>query len=384
MGQGCGDRMADLELSRYDAESKVEVVELLRLLASPDATLTRRYLEWKYEENPIFREPVLYLVRAEGKVVGMRGLLGTSWEAGRNQPPVLIPYPDDHVVAESHRKSGVASLLMRAVLEDAARRGYPYLCNLSAGLTTTLTSLAAGWKRVCPMDAMERPTDPGPLWRSLSPVVAQSEKLKRLSYRRGWSPSSKSAFQRLDRIGEVQGATPGSRLTVVASAPAAQMAALIERLGHDGRIRHVRNAEWIDWRYRHPLHEYRFLIHETAGVMDGYLVVRRDVNERPSGRGHIVDWEATTDAIAGGLLDIAVHQARFPLLGAWFATTTPSRRRMLEGLGFAPASHVHRARGLPALIVTASNSDGTGFLLNGCPMLEQAQWDLRMIYSMQG
>ena len=128
--------MAELELSRYDARSKPEVVELLRLLMSPDPNLNRRYLEWKYEENPVLREPVLYLVRDEGRLVGMRGLLGARWEAGRNQPPVVIPYPDDHVVAESHRKSGVASLLMRAVLQDSAARGYPYLCNLSAGRST--------------------------------------------------------------------------------------------------------------------------------------------------------------------------------------------------------------------------------------------------------
>jgi GNAT superfamily N-acetyltransferase len=376
--------MAELDVSRYDARSKPEVVELLRLLASPDAALTRRYLEWKYEENPIFREPVLYLVRDQGRLVGMRGLFGARWEAGRNQSPVMIPYPDDHVVAESHRKSGAASLLMRTVLEDAAARSYPYLCNLSAGLTTTLTSLAAGWKRVRAMDAVERPTEPGPLWRSISPVVAQSEKLKRFTHRRGWSPSTAAAFKRLDRIRGDRGATPGSRIAVVASPPAAKMAALIERLGHDGRIRHVRDAEWIDWRYRHPLHEYRFLIHETADTMDGFLALRRFVNERPSGRGHIVDWEASNDTIAGMLLDRAVHWGEFPVLGAWMATMSPSRRRMLEEMGFVPADHVRRARGLPGLLITATDGDGAGFLLNGCPMLEQDQWDLRMIYSMQG
>jgi GNAT superfamily N-acetyltransferase len=376
--------MAELEVSRYDAPSKPEVVELLRLLASPDATLSRRYLEWKYEGNPLLREPVIYLVRAEGQLVGMRGLFASRWEAGRNQSPVIIPYADDHVVAESHRKSGVAGLLMRTVLEDAAARGYPYLCNLSAGLTTTMTSLAAGWKRVRAMDEVDRPTAPGMLWRSASPVVAKSEKLKRFFHRLRWSPSTTAAFERLDRIGEDRGATPGSRITVEASPPATKMAALVERLGHDGRIRHVRDAEWIDWRYRHPLHEYRFLIHETAGTMDGYLVLRRYVSLRHSGRGHIVDWEASNDTIASMLLDRAVHWGEFPRLCAWLATMSSSRRRMLEEMGFVPGDPVRRARGVPGLLIAASNGDGAGYLLNGCPMLEQDQWDLRMIYSMQG
>src|SRR5262245_56473036 len=376
--------MTELDVSLYDPQSKPEVVELLRLLASPDPDITRRYLEWKYEENPIIREPVIYLVRAGGKLVGMRGLLGARWEAGTGQAPVVIPHPDDHVVAESHRKSGVASLLMRTMLQDANVRGYPFLCNMSAGLTTVLTSLAACWKRVAAMDPVERSTQPGALWRSLSPVVAQSEKLKRLSHRRGWTPSTAAAFKRLDRVGQDSGATPGSRVAVAASPPSVDMAALIARVGHDGRIRHVRDAEWIEWRYRHPLHEYRFVTHETAGILDGYLVIRRFVAERAPGRGHIVDWEASNDTIAATLLDRAVRWGEFPVLGAWFATVSPSRRRMLEEVGFQPADHEKRSRGLPGLIITASNGDEAGFLLNGCPMLEQDQWDLRMIYSMQG
>jgi len=377
--------MGELEVSRYDARSKAEVVELLRLLVSPDADTTRRYLEWKYEDNPIIREPVLYLVRSGGTLVGMRGLLGTRWEAGTNQPSVVIPYPDDHVVAESHRKSGVAGLLMRTVLEDASARGYPFLCNLSAGLTTALTSLAAGWKRVKTMDQVERLTEPGPVWRSLSPLVAQSEKLMRLSYHRGWTPSALAAFMRLDRVGGGSGTRSGSRIVVKTSAPSAEMAGLVDRIGHDGRIRHVRDVAWLDWRYRHPVHEYRFLCHESGGTMDGYLVVMRYQHGRYKGRAHIVDWEAADEVVAAALLDSAVRWGEFPVLSAWSATLNPSRRRLLDEHGFAPGDHERRSRGIPALLLIAPGKpDGGGWMLNECPMLDQEQWDLRMIYSMQG
>ena len=377
--------MGELEVSRYDPRSKAEVVDLLRLLVSSDPDLTRRYLEWKYEENPFMREPVIYLVRDEGRLVGMRGLFGTRWEAGTLQSPVVIPYPDDHVVAESHRKSGVAGLLMRTVLADAAARGYPFLCNLSAGLVTTMTSLAAGWKRVKAMEQVERSAEPGPLWRFLSPVVGRSEKLKRLFSNRGWAPSAHSAFMHLDQTGESSGARPEGRIVVKASPPSAEMAALIEGLGHDGRIRHVRDAAWLDWRYRHPVHEYRFLCHESGGKMDGYLVVMRYRHGRLQGRAHIVDWEASDEAVAAVLLDRVTRRGDFPVLSAWSATLTPSRRRLLEELGFAPGDHNRRSRGIPALIITApAGGDPAGWTLNGCPMLEQDQWDLRMIYSMQG
>ena len=376
--------MGELEVSRYDAGSKAEVVDLLRVLVSDEHT-TRRYLEWKYEENPILREPALFLVRDEGRLVGMRGLLGTRWEAGTDRAPVVIPHPDDHVVVESHRKSGVAGLLMRAVLEDAAARGYPFLCNLSAGLTTAVTSLAAGWKRVKAMDQVERLSTAGPLWRTLSPLVAQSEKLKGLSHSRGWMPSALAGFKRLDATGEGHGARTGSRIVVRASPPSAAMAALVEALGHDGRIRHVRDVAWLDWRYRHPVHDYRFLCHESGGTMDGYLVVTRYLDGRFMGRAQLVDWEAADEAVAAALLDSVVRWAEFPVLSAWNATLTPARRRLLEERGFVPAEPERRKRGIPSLLVTApGKSDGNGWMLNGCPMLEQDQWDLRMIYSMQG
>jgi hypothetical protein len=288
-------------------------------------------------------------------------------------------------VAESHRKSGVAGLLMRTVLEDTAARGYPFLCNLSAGLATAMTSLAAGWKRVRAMEQVERSAEPGPLWRFLSPLVAQSEKLKRTLYDSGWTPSALAAFMHLDRMGERSGARPESRIVVKASPPSVEMAGLIERIGHDGRIRHVRDTAWLDWRYRHPLHEYRFLCHESGQGVDGYLVVRRYRYGSYNGRAHIVDWEALDESVAAALLDGVVHAGKFPVLGAWSATLTPSRRRLLEERGFTPGDHERRSRGIPALIITApAGGDPAGWTLHGCPMLQQDQWDLRMIYSMQG
>jgi hypothetical protein len=41
------------------------------------------------------------------------------------------------------------------------------------------------------------------------------------------------------------------------------MADLVRRLGHDGRLRHVRDERYLAWRYRNPLYEYRFLVRES-------------------------------------------------------------------------------------------------------------------------
>ena len=68
--------MGGIEIIPYNPELRSEVAELFCLLVSRDPAEARRYLEWKYEENPYIGEPVLYLARANGRLVGTRGLCG--------------------------------------------------------------------------------------------------------------------------------------------------------------------------------------------------------------------------------------------------------------------------------------------------------------------
>lgn len=379
--------MTGTEIIPYDPGFKDEVANLLTLLVSRDPAQARRYFEWQYEENPYFRDPILYLARSDGRIVGMRGLLGASWQAGPNPGPVVMPYPDDHIVVEDKRGSGIVTLIMRAMLADAQARGYDFLCNVSAGLVTTLASLAAGWKRVGPMEPVARSHQPGRLARWSRLAVKQSEQLKRLSRRRGGGPDSADAFRRLDRAGKGPGAERGTEITVAESPRVEAMAALVERMGHDGRMRHVRDVAYLTWRYRHPLRDYRFLWHETAGLLDGYLVVRRYRDpQAPPLRADIVDWEATEDPIASVLLDRVTEWGQFSQLGSWTVTLPETRLRMLAAAGFEPTDLDRRARGLPGVLVIAvgRRDPEAEWVLNGRRLLDLAQWDLRQIYSMHG
>jgi GNAT superfamily N-acetyltransferase len=354
------------EVIPYDPGFKDEVAKLLTLLVSRDPARARRYFEWQYEENPYFEDPILYLARADGQIVGMRGLVGAKWQAGVNGGPVVIPYPDDHIVVEDRRGSGIVTLIMRAMLADAEARGYHLLCNVSAGIVTNLTSLAAGWKRVGAMQPVARAFRPG------GPEP--------------WS-SSAEAFQRLDRAGCGAGSGEGTAITVSNASRLEAMAALVERMGHDGRMRHVRDAAWLTWRYRHPLREYRFLWHETAGLLDGYLVVRRYTDpQAQSRRADIVDWEATGEPIAAVLLDRVIEWGRFAELGCWTATLPEARHRLLIQAGFEPTDLDLRARGLPGLLLMAlgGGDSGVAWNLNGRHLPDLAQWDLRQVYTMHG
>ena len=73
------------------------------------------------------------------------------------------------------------------------------------------------------------------------------------------------------------------------------MAELAERIGYDGRIRHVRDEQYFSWRFQNPLSEYRFLFWDN-GRLDGYLVLYRKVY--PPGNdelAYIVDWDAINE-----------------------------------------------------------------------------------------
>jgi hypothetical protein len=245
---------------------------------------------------------------------------------------------------------------MRAVLDDAAARGHPFVVNLSAGLVTALASLAAGWKRVGAAGPVTRVAPPGALARWSARLGRHSERIKRLSRRRGWGHSSADAFVRLDRIGGGDGV--GGSYTLATEPRAEEMSALVDRIGHDGRIRHLRDAKFFAWRYRHPLHEYRYLYHHVSGQMTGYLALRRYRVPGPAYvRTDVVDWEATGKAVAAGLLRRAIDWGEFSNLWSWTVTLPASRTRLLAESGFASVEVDRRTRGIPGILVRTTGND---------------------------
>jgi hypothetical protein len=86
--------MADeYEIVRYRPAHKPQVAKLQTHLWSSDSNLAARYLEWKYEENPYAKEPVIYLAFQGGELVGMRGLYPSRWEFGSRGKCVRYWWP---------------------------------------------------------------------------------------------------------------------------------------------------------------------------------------------------------------------------------------------------------------------------------------------------
>jgi GNAT superfamily N-acetyltransferase len=378
--------MAAYEIIPYHAGLEPEIVELRNMASGGGPAKSRQFLDWKYNQNPFARDSFLTVAQYEGRVIGMRGAYGTCWEAD-GVDRVVLPAVDDFAVLPEHRGSGVATLIMRAQHDDLKARGYPFAMALSSGRLTALASLAAGWKSVAAMEPVVRFGPRRRLTRGLYGRLHGVRFLWRLAARNDRvTPSPTEPFARLEALGRIPGRAPGTTIVFERAARADAMAALIQRLGHDGRIRQVRDAEFIAWRYRNPWREYGFLYMERGGRLDGFLALGRFHEYRQTMTPfHIVDWEGVPPETRAELLAVALRHGRFPEIGAWSAAGHTEDQLVLVRAGFVPWELESRARGLPCVLVRAiSSAPAEEWKLGNRRLIDRENWDTRLLYSMHG
>ena len=374
----------DYEVSRYRPADRDQVLRLQKLLWSTDLRLNEAYFRWKYEENPWLREIPVYLARSGGDVIGMRGFHGNRWEAGHPPREFLFWIADDLVVEPEHRNQGVVSRIMKTALADLAARHEGFTVNLSGSRPTVLGSLTMGWRSAIRFEPVGRRSARMRTRRRLWASVDRLRFFWRLGRLRWFDPRGlPEEFVRLDE--RARRAPPG-RVRLERSPDPVAMAALIHSLGYDGRIRHVRDAVYFDWRFRNPFREYRFL---CAGEsrLTGYLVLRRSVSHPDTPISiNLSDWEAETPELGAALLRAALSWGDFSELVAWSAALPSWAPPVLAEAGFVPVEPELRARGLPGALVRPLR-DGVPeaqWVVNGKSLLDPTCWDLRMLYTMRG
>ena len=362
----------------YRPELADQIAQLQTHLWSGDPALNAAYCDWKYAQNPFLDEVLIQVALYDGRAVAMRGLFGAAWQVDRSAAAHLLPYADDFVVAPPHRNSGVARQVLQAGLAEAARRGFPYAVNLSAGTVTFVNSLANGWRSA----GSYRST-----WRTQAATTVQRirNRARRVPILAALDAALSRAtepalFARLDRA--TAHAFP---LLSVATKPRAdEMAALVQRLPWDGRIRHVRSSAYFAWRFRNPLHDYRFLFWDDGGLQ-GYLVLQRYVSDRADAtRVNIADWEGSDQGVRAGLLRAALACGDLPRLHAWSIGMSDADLALLREHGFA-AGQASGVRARSSGLLVRRVGDGAAdarWALGSRNLLDIADWDLRMLYSM--
>ena len=365
------------EVTPYVRELRGQVAELQQHLWHGSPAWNAAYLDWKYEQNPYFPDPLIYLALDHGTIVGMRGVFGSCWETGSER--LIVPCVDDFVIAPAHRQRGLFGRIMSAALSDLAARGHRVAFSLSAGPVTLAGSLAGGWSAVGSVQEV--------CWRGAprSSLPRQAGRAMAWFAGRGWSRHLarvwRPPFRRLDRV--APRAPAGSAVWCTPSPRPEAMADLVARQPYDGRIRHLRDARYLAWRFANPFHEYRFLL-AGADRLEGYLVLQ--AHRALPGRGvNIVDWEAPDPDVRRALLRAAMEWGGFRQVSTWSMSLPGEMRDLLKAAGFVPAVRERLVRQGPVLLVRAlGDADRRAPMLGTRPAREPASWDLRMLYSMAG
>ena len=383
----------EYEIVKYQPDFRKDVVELQKLLWSPDPELNTAYLEWKHERNPYLQPPLIYLALYGKNVVGMRSMFGVRWEYGVPAETVSGMTPDDLVIAPDHRNRGLITKMMRAAFDDLEKKGYQYVYSLSAGKITRLASLAMGWRSAGSMQPQHWHSRRAEYFQRIRKFAGKTRFLWRYADRlpyRHWGERQQNLHELCNPEG-MRSRTIGSRIVVERGVRAAEMAELVSGIGYDGRIRHVRDHEYLSWRFRNPLHRYLFLYWKEKDL-EGYLVLQQYVSEISMSRVrvNIVDWEATSQRDRVGLLRAAIQLSPFADLNIWTATLGNDTKNMLRDVGFGPVQEGQEGAGVeqeqPCLLVRSVRADvpEAAWSLGNRRLPDMADWDMRMIYSMQG
>jgi GNAT superfamily N-acetyltransferase len=379
--------MTGVEVVRFDPDLNEELIEFRRTSYESGFPESRDYLAWKYLQNPYISGPLFYIARANGRIVGMRGMYGTCWEYGNRREAAVLPCADDFAIAPEHRNTGVATQIMREALADLARRGYDYVINTSGGRITAMLSLASGWRSAGQVEPM--------IHRSRSERLRHRVRTRARATRFLWRlarsssaniVSSPEPFRRIDAMPRMAAKEPDAFIVAERAPRIEEMAALVRRLPYDGRIRQVRDVTFLSWRYQNPVRDYRFFYYERAGRLEGYLVMARHIEcQLPTLPFHVVDWEGSSEPIRAALLECAMSVARMTELGAWAIGRSPGDRALLARAGFEPTDLDMRKRGMPCILVKSlRNEPPASWMLGGSSILDATRWDPRLVYTMHG
>ena len=374
----------EYRIAAYEPGQKAAVARFLRGIWSPDEAVNASYIEWKFERNPYAAGSMLYLAFCGDELVGARGFYGSMWEAG--VPAKRFPFllADDLLIAQEHRKVGLFNHLMRYALADLARRGHECVLSVSANEINVLGSLATGWQGAKPWRLLTRKTLARKVWARLRLAAARVPGLSRwLHARRVTAPPDPLLFGRPGKDPLPARASGARRVEVLREAPVDEMLRLVSGLPYDGRIRHVRDPEFLRWRFANPFSEYRFLVVRGGdGALEGYAVLMRFRHTLTPGIV-ISDLEARDGDAVLAIVEHLTRSGRAGELTVAGASLQADREAIFRSHGFTDLAPRGEASAAPRILVKFAGKDAADSWI-GKRLLDESAWDLRLLYSMRG
>lgn len=368
----------DVERLQTDRANDIaEVARLFGLLWSDDLGFNERLFRWKYLQGE--GTPYVYLVRHGGRVVAMRAMAPTRWEAEGLSAPEPVMSADDFIVEEAHRNQGLFAVLQAAMVADLAALGHRFFLSMSALRVTRLQALAAGSRSV----TIGPPIGLAGRWSSTleraQTGVARLPGGWRIAGQLDKSELAARAFDHLDALPARDG------VRVVDAPPVQAMAGLVARLPHDGRLRQLRDASMLSWRFATPLYAYRFVLVERDGRLVAYVALARALSKQGNRKRIVLaDWAAEDSAALRSAISAAGEVSHYADLVGWADPVDPVWRSVTEGQGCVPFDVEQAQRGLPCLLLHSVSDDHAPIQLGRRDLLSQENWDLRPIYTAYG
>ena len=394
---------------KYRSEFKRRLIRLQVHLWSRDQATRAAYLEWKYDRNPYADDTYIYLAFYNKNLVGMVGAYGVKWQIGdmgQTFPGLCFA---DLVIHPHHRQRNLFPKLMTFALNDLANTNYEYVFDLSAAAHVALSLLIQGWRSLyiqtayrtidhaAKFDQLRENEQKLPRFAdAYRQVCGYLEKLPRLVSTHRWLhrniydlvlpriTKKQRVFVEFDDNAGRHKINPCVTLRKTARPRA--MAELAKRIGYDGRIRHVRDEQYFDWRFQNPLSEYRFLFWDN-GRLEGFLVLHMKVYPPDNNESaYIVDWDAIDGQIWNDLLQAAIRWGNFNHISIWSAALPEDVKRLLRKAGFAfrdkTGSATRDVRGENILVKSINQKiPQPNWIMGGRDLLDSTNWDLRTIYS---
>jgi GNAT superfamily N-acetyltransferase len=399
---------AEFQILTYRPALRDDVLPLFRMQGAEglDPDRAEALWRWKYEENPYLPEPLaLVAADAKGRLIGMLGMYGSMWQSGDPRSRVLVPCPSDAYVASSHRRRGVYRRLFSEALALAREQGYDYVFSLGSTRATYLCNGQLGarslgyrlpsmrWSgsgvsasdrrfamRITPRRMLDVARRRFVSATARTPVL---QRVVRSAYR--WSVSVMTGepdpFKVFD-AGAAAGELNGTGIEVTATPRPEAMAALVERVRRDGAIRHVKDTEYLSWRFRRQDALYRFL--SVGGDdLEGYVVLHSWA--RKDSQVTVVDWEVAHPDLVVDLLRSAIRLGRFPFLWMPWVRLSGPTADALERIGFiredAEASEVSGESPFTVEVNVLRESPHVAWMLGERNLLDPLDWDLRLLYA---
>ena len=304
------------EVTPYQSEFKVQVVDLMRYLWRGDSASNLAHFEWKYEDNPHAGGPLGILALQGQQVVGFRGYFAARFElSGRNDNIVLLR-PGDTCVHPEHRRTGLSVAMGNLAMQEYADR-HPLFLNLSCTRNSLPGYQRMGFLPLAPKASVARYS----LFGLARYILAPKEQLPL-------------------RAGDFAHGRSGAVLVSDAPRPGEMAALIAAQTPQDARLRPYQDAAFFLWRYRNPQQKYLFYYLMQDGGISGYLVLRLSPNNR---RGYIVDYEGEGESTLRQILVHIIKGRQFDVLSIPSYGTDVVLGRALKAVGF-------RANGLVRII----------------------------------